>query len=160
MVLSNAFFYYAAGMVALSNPFGENFKGLFTAALGVFNFVFAYTLYKNVRVDKNLVFLLIGLVLTFISLAAPVQLEGNYITLFWAAETALLLWLSQKSGIRLMKLASVAIMGLMVISLVMDWEQIYFSSLTSALPVILNKGYITGIVALASVGYYHLSVKK
>ena len=62
--------------------------------LGVFNFAFAYLLYRNARVDKNLVFLLIGLVLTFISLAAPIQLHGNYITLFWAAETVLLLWLS------------------------------------------------------------------
>ena len=137
MVLSNAFFYYAAGMVALDNPYGENFKGLFTAAIGVFNFIFAYILYKNLRVDMKLVFLLIGLVLTFISLAAPVQLEGNYITLFWAAETALLLWLSQKSGIRLMKLASVIIMILMVISLVMDWGQIYFSNLSTS-----SSGYI------------------
>lgn len=151
LVLSNAFFYYAAGMVALNNPHGENFKGLFTAALGVFNFVFAYVLYKNLKVDKKLVFLLIGLVLTFISLAAPVQLEGNYITLFWAAEAALLLWLSQKSGIRLMKLASVIIMFLMVLSLVMDWEQIYFHTISSPLRIILNKGYITGTVALVSV---------
>ena len=151
MVLSNAFFYYAAGMVALDNDYGENFKGLFTAALGIFNFIFAYILYKNLKVDKKLVFLLIGLVLTFISLAAPVQLEGNYITLFWAAETALLLWLSQKSGIRLMKLGSLIIMSLMVISLLMDWEQIYFSQLSSPLTVILNKGYITGMFALASV---------
>ena len=160
MVLSNAFFYYAAGMVALDNPHGENYKGLFTAAIGVFNFIFAYILYKNLRVDKQLVFLLIGLVLTFISLAAPVQLEGNYITLFWAAETALLLWLSQKSGIRLMKLASVIIMFLMVISLVMDWEQIYFSPITSTLPVIFNKGYITGTVAFVSVALTIILLKK
>lgn len=152
MLLSNAFFYYAAGMVVLNNAYGEDFKGLFTAALGVFNFIFAYSLYKNVRVDKNLVFMLIGLVLTFISLAAPVQLEGNYITLFWAAETVLLLWLSQKSGIRLMKLASIVIMALMVISLVMDWEQIYFyNNSDRAIRIIFNKGYITGLFALASV---------
>ncbi|HMG89186.1 MAG TPA: DUF2339 domain-containing protein, partial [Chryseolinea sp.] len=47
MVLSNAFFYYAAGMAILAYPQGKDFKGLFTAALGVFNFVFAYILYKN-----------------------------------------------------------------------------------------------------------------
>ncbi|MBA4057218.1 MAG: DUF2339 domain-containing protein, partial [Marivirga sp.] len=152
MLLSNTFFYYAAGMVILHNPYGEDFKGLFTAGLGIFNFIFAYTLYKSVRVDKNLVYLLIGLVLTFISLAAPVQLDGNYITLFWAAETVLLLWLSQKSGIRLMKLTSVLIMGLMVISLVMDWEQIYFSLTNEGpLKIILNKGYITSLFALTSI---------
>ncbi len=152
LLLSNTFFYYAAGMIILDNPYSANFRGLFTAGLGVFNFIFAYTLYKNVRVDKNLVFLLIGLVLTFISLAAPVQLEGNYITLFWAAETVLLLWLSQKSGIRLMKLGSVAIMVLMVISLVMDWEQIYFYAISvEPMNILLNKGYITGLFALGSI---------
>ena len=149
MLLSNTFLYYAAGMVILNNEHGEMFKGLFTASLGIFNFVFAYLLYKNERVDKKLVFLLIGLVLTFISLAAPIQLEGNHITLFWSAEAVLLLWLSQKSGIKLMKIVSVIVMGLMIISLIMDWGQVYFDY-TQSLTVIFNKGYITSIVSLAS----------
>lgn len=151
ILLSNTFCYYAAGMAILNAPGAEMFKGLFTASLAVFNFVFAFSLYKSARVDKNLVFLLIGLVLTFISLAAPVQLEGNYITLFWAAETVLLFWLSQKSGIRLMKLASVVLMVLMVFSLVMDWGQIYNAGVPPLMNIMLNKGYITGIVSIASV---------
>lgn len=151
ILLSNTFCYYAAGMVILNAPGAAMFKGLFTASLAVFNFIFAYSLYKSARVDKNLVFLLIGLVLTFISLAAPVQLEGNYITLFWAAETVLLFWLSQKSGIRLMKLASVVLMVLMVFSLIMDWGQIYDAGVPPLMNILLNKGYITGFVSIASV---------
>lgn len=157
LLLSNTFFYYTVGMIILSHEDTERYRGLFTAALGIFNFVFAYLLYKNQRVDRNLIFLLIGLVLTFISLAAPVQLDGNYITLFWAAEAVLLLWLSQKSGIKLMKLASVIVNGLMLISLVMDWGNLYYDyySITT-LNIILNKAYITGIAAimsLAGTGY-------
>lgn len=151
LLLSNTSLYYAAGMFILSNPYGNELKGLFTALMGIFNFAFAYGLYKNQRVDRNLVFLLIGLVLTFLSLAAPVQLEGNYITLFWSAEAVLLLWLSQKSGIKLMKLASVVVMVLMWISLMMDWQQLYGNYGSSFLRIILNKGYITGMVSLASV---------
>ncbi len=151
ILLSNTFFYYGAGMYILSNTIGNDFRGLFTATLGIFNFVFAYLLYKNSRVDRNLVFMLIGLVLTFISLAAPVQLEGNYITLFWSAETVLVLWLSQKSGIRLMKLGSIALMILMLLSLVMDWGQIYLGYGPDHLRIILNKGYVTGIFAIASI---------
>lgn len=160
MLLSNTFLYYSAGMVILTNPFTESLRGLFTASVGVFNFIFAYTLYKKVKADRNLVFLLIGLVLTFITLAAPVQLKGNYITLFWAAETVLLLWLSQQSGIRLMKLASLIIMALMVISLVMDWSIIYQSD--AVLQVVINKGYITSLFALASIGitFYLLRHEK
>jgi uncharacterized membrane protein len=152
MLLSNTFLYFAAGLYTLDNPAGMDFRGLFTAVLAIFNFAFAYFLYRNARVDRNLVFLLIGLVLTFISLAAPIQLNGNYITLFWAAEAVLLLWLSQKSGIRLMKVSSIVVTGLMIISLFMDWEQIYGFGYASETPlmVILNKGYITGIVSIAS----------
>jgi uncharacterized membrane protein len=150
LLLSNTFLYYAAGMFILNTESVGIFKGLFTAFIGIFNFIFAFLLFRNTRVDRNLVFMLIGLVLTFISLAAPIQLEGNYITLFWAAETVLLLWLSQHSGIRLMKIASVVVMGLMWISLAMDWRNIYLTTDTH-LTVIFNKGYITSLVALISI---------
>ncbi|HEX6225043.1 MAG TPA: DUF2339 domain-containing protein, partial [Chryseolinea sp.] len=150
LLISNTFLYFAAGMALLNNDIGENYRGLFTAALAAFNFIFAYTLHKSGRVDKNLVFLLIGLVLTFISLAAPIQLEGNYITLFWSAEAVLLLWLSQKSGIRLMKLASVVITALMVISLLMDWNQLYQEG-HQELNIVFNKAYITSLFSLAAI---------
>ncbi|MCD9018531.1 DUF2339 domain-containing protein [Parachryseolinea silvisoli] len=161
LLLSNTFLYYTAGMIILNQAPASDFRGLFTATLAIFNFIFAYSLYKNTRVDRNLVFLLIGLVLTFISLAAPVQLEGNYITLFWAAEGVLLLWLSQKSGIRLMKVGSVLVMILMGCSLVMDWEQLYVQT-ADYMPVVLNKAYITSVVSLISIALtvYFLRFEK
>lgn len=160
LLLSNTFLYYAVGMYILNNSFGEDLKGLFTVLLGAFNFIFAFSLFKNTNIDRNLIFLLIGLVLTFISLAAPVQLEGNYITLFWSAESVLLLWMSQKSGIRLMKLASVLLMGLMGISLIMDWDQIYIQEVYSDLTIIFNKGYITGLFVTTSILLTILLLKK
>ena len=86
ILLSNTFLYYSAGMVILSEIQGGFYQGLFTVCVALFNFVFAFVLYKNRNVDRNLIYLLIGLVITFISLAVPVQLEGNYITMFWALE--------------------------------------------------------------------------
>lgn len=150
LLLSNTFFYYSAGMYILSYDFGFAYRGLFTILLAVFNFGFAFSLYKNQKVDRNLVFLLIGLVLTFISLAAPVQLEGNYITMFWSAEAVLLLWLSQKSGIKLMKIGSIIMNVLMLISLLMDWGQLYFDYSYKTMNVVFNKAYITGLFSLAS----------
>jgi len=112
-------------------------------------------LYKRQGIDRNLVFLLIGLVLSFVSLAAPVQLHGHYITLFWSAEAVLLLWLSQKSGIKLMKLASIIVMTLMFFSLLMDWSRVYSLIEISGgglktLDIIINKGFMTGIVSVIS----------
>ncbi|WP_066506084.1 DUF2339 domain-containing protein [Rufibacter sp. DG15C] len=146
VLLSNSFLYYAAGMYILTYLGRGQYQGLFTILLAVFNFVFAFALYRRQQVDRNLVYLLIGLVLTFVSLTAPVQLEGNYITLFWALEAVLLLWLFQRSGIQLLKSASVLVLGLMVVSLAMDWMG-YTITRTQLSPLI-NKLFITGEVAV------------
>lgn len=150
ILLSNSALYFAAGMSILHYINNGMYQGLFTALLAVFNFGFAFPLYKKQTIDRNLVFLLIGLVLTFLSLAAPVQLDGNYITMFWSAEAVLLLWLAQKSQIKLIKIASVVVLGLMVFSLLMDWSQLYQNHIT-VLSVIINKAFITSCVSLVSV---------
>jgi uncharacterized membrane protein len=159
MLLSNTFLYFSAGMTVLDNSIGQKYQGLFTALLAVFNFIFAYSLYRNKNVDRNLVYMLIGLVLTFVSLAAPIQLEGNYITLFWAAEAVVLFWLYQKSQIRLMQIASFMVILLMCGSLVIDWKQIYLEGET-ALSIILNKGYVTSIVAIISLTLLNLLLRR
>lgn len=149
ILLSNTSLYYAAGMYVLHYLAGGKFQGLFTLLLAVFNYVFAYTLYRSQRADRNLVYLLIGLVLTFLSLTAPVQLQGNYITLFWALEAVLLLWLAQKSGIQLMKTASAVVLSLMAMSLLMDWFE-YNAIHEPPLRMVLNRYFITGLVALGA----------
>lgn len=151
ILLSNTFLYYSAGMVILAEIRGGLYQGLFTVCVAVFNCIFAFVLYKNRNVDRNLIYLLIGLVITFISLAVPVQLEGNYITMFWALEAVLLLWLSQKSGLKLVAVSSVLVTGLMLISLVMDWRNIYTAdAVAHPLPVLLNKAFITSLIAIIS----------
>jgi uncharacterized membrane protein len=152
ILLSNTFLYFTAGMLILAPIAGGLYRGIFTVAIAVFNFGFAYALYRNQKADRNLIYLLIGLVVTFISLAVPIQLEGNYITMFWALEAVLLLWLAQKSGIRLVAFGSVVVMALMLVSLAWDWVAVYLAYQPKAanLPVLLNKGFITSLMALVS----------
>lgn len=161
ILLSNSFAFFAAGLYILHHSAPE-WKGIFTAIIAFFNFIFAFSLYKKSEIDKNLVFLLIGLVLSFVSLIAPIQLKGNYITLFWATESVILLWMWQKTEIKLIRLASVAIIGIMLISLSMDWNKIYFqySEKDSIMQVIANKGFITGFAVLASLLFSIFLLKK
>ncbi|MEQ1733332.1 MAG: DUF2339 domain-containing protein [Bacteroidia bacterium] len=148
ILASNTFLFYAAGMVILSHYHPE-FKGVFTTVLGILNFVYAWVLYKKFGLDKTAVYLLIGLTLTFVTLAIPVQFNGNYITLFWGGEAVLLMWLAQKSQINSYRFGSVVVHGLMAISLIMDWEDIYTNAVM--LTVIANPAFITGLFATASV---------
>lgn len=160
VLVSNSFLYYAAGMVILEE-YQPELKGLFTACLAIFNFVFAILLYQRKKVDANLVYLLIGLVLTYVSLIAPVQLKGNYITLFWAAEGVLLLWLAQMSKLKILNVSSIIVLILMLGSLVMDWEQLYGSTDTETImPVIFNKAFVTGIVSFAALVITILLTKR
>ncbi|MFC5271652.1 DUF2339 domain-containing protein [Adhaeribacter terreus] len=151
ILLSNTFLFYSAGMAILHDVQQGDFQGLFTVAVAVFNFTFAFLLFRSRQVDRNLVYLLIGMVITFISLAIPVQLEGNYITMFWALEAVLLLWFAQKAGIKLAVISSVIITGLMLVSLAMDWVNIY-QKIPAGVTynVLLNKGFITGAICVLS----------
>jgi uncharacterized membrane protein len=159
ILISNTFLYYSAGMFILKGIHGGLYQGLFTILIAAFNFIFAYVLYKNKKVDSNLVYLLIGLVLTFVTLSAPIQLEGNYITLFWAAEAVLLLWLSQKSGIKLMRTGSFIITFLMVVSLLLDWEKAY-GAFDGILPLFINKAFAATCMVVASISATIFLLKK
>lgn len=151
LLLSNTSFYYAAGMLILANVDKGTYQGMFTVAMAVVNFIFAFFLFRRESVDRNLIYLLIGLLITFISMAVPVQLEGNYITMFWALEAVLLLWFAQKSGLTLVAKGSVIVTGLMLVSLLIDWINVYdHSALTHPLTVLLNQEFITGMIAVVS----------
>jgi uncharacterized membrane protein len=163
ILLSNTFLYYTAGMIILEHINNGMFQGLFTASIAIFNFIFAYSLYRNQHADRNLIYLLIGLTLSFLSLAAPVQLDGNHITLFWAAEAVLLLWLYQRSGLKLMQYASAIVFVLMTASLLMDWEQVYsggrYTQRGHMWPL-LNQGFITGAVCIAALVIINRLLKR
>lgn len=146
ILISNTFLFYGAGMQILHHYHPE-LKGFFSLLMALFNLVCSWLLYKKLKSDNKLVYLMIGLTLTFITLVAPVQLQGNYITIFWALEAALLIWLAQKSGIALYRFASSLITILMCFSLFMDWAQVYTSYHETSLAVLLNKGFITGFVS-------------
>ncbi|MBX3256683.1 MAG: DUF2339 domain-containing protein [Chitinophagaceae bacterium] len=142
ILLANTCLYFSAGLYLITQAGASDYKGVFSAGMGVFNLVLSYILFRSKKVDTNVLYLLIGITLTFISLTAPLQLKGNYITLFWASEAVLLYWLFQKSRIGLMLLSSGIVWVAMLVSLVMDWMNIYGNS-TIVQAIVVNKGFIT-----------------
>jgi len=163
ILLSNTAIYFASGLYLLTYMQQEQYRGLFSAAMGVLNLVMSYILLKNKKVDTNILYLLIGITITFISLTAPIQLHGNNITLFWASEAVLLYWLYQKSDIGLMRYTALIIWAVMLVSLLMDIVEFYYSYVSydrNAYPhvqtIIANKGFIT--LFYSAITTYALSV--
>jgi len=159
ILLSVNLFFYSSGLYLLQQWNGESYKGLFTASLGITNLALAYLFFKRSKADKNFIYLLIAITLTFISLTAPVQLKGHYITLFWAAEIVALLWLYQKSFINLFKISVLLVTVLMLVSLLWDWTEIYGWN-NGVFPIIINKGFITGIFSASSLLACYFLLRK
>jgi uncharacterized membrane protein len=159
ILLLNTALYFAAGLYFIGQMKADQYRGLFSAAMGIFNLGASFLLFRNQKADKNILYLLIGLTLTFISLTAPMQLHGNYITLFWASEAVLLYWLFQRSGIKIIKLSAGIVWVAMLVSLIMDWMNIY-DDRSAPLPVVFNKGFITTVYAAISCYCMFLLRKK
>ncbi|MEK7226173.1 MAG: DUF2339 domain-containing protein, partial [Bacteroidota bacterium] len=153
------FLYYAAGMILLEHWGNGKYQGLFTALTGLFNLFLTAVFYRKKETDKNFVLLLMGLSVTFISLAAPVQFKSNYITLFWAAEAVILLMIAQQSKIKLLKVASLIMALLAIAGLTVNFATVYYGD-KSPIPVIMNKGFITALCTAIALLIYHLKLKK
>lgn len=158
IIIANTLIYFGLGIGIIDN-WQPQYKGFFTVALALYNLVYAIFLYRKFGLDKDAVYLLLGLTLTFVTLAIPIQFEGNYITLFWAGEAVLLFWLAQKSKISTFKLGAIVVQVLMIGSLIMDWEKYYSGNVIELRPF-LNRVFITGIVSLSSLIFTYFLLKK
>ena len=156
ILIANTFIFFGIGMLILKD-LESNFTGLFTLLLAVYNVAYATILYKKFGLDKNAIYILIGLALTFVTLTIPIQFNGNQITLFWAAEVVLLFWLSKKSKIASFKLGAIVVQVLSIISLLLDWRLYAYSE---ELSVIFNPLFIAGFVVSISLFLTYWLLKK
>ncbi len=123
-------------------------KGLVTIIIAAINAIVMVALFRKSEIDRNLIYLIIGVVMTFVNLAIPIQMDGYVITMFWAVEMAVLLWLWQKSQIQIFRIGFLIVAGLVVFSYLMDIAHNYVPTET-AMPIILNSIFITGLVVIA-----------
>ncbi len=153
--------YYAAGIVLLRQWNDGAYQGLFTLSIGIINLLLAWYVYKNGKADRNLLFLLIGLTFSFITLTIPIQLHGHAITLFWSAEFVLLYWLAVYSEIRLFKYSSAIVCALTLISLLIDWDKASTSAGPGLLVIFNNlQGIVTNITVIAAFAVYGVLLRK
>jgi len=158
LLLSNTFIFFSLG-VTIMDFWEVPFKGLFTLSLALYNLVFAIILYRKFKLERTAVFLLFGITLTFITLTIPIQFEGNHITLFWAAEAVLLLWLAYKSKIHTFRLGAVIVQLLALFSLFMDWI-ITYEQTSIYNDSKFNIVFISGIAVVLSLALCYLIARR
>lgn len=121
LLLSNAFIFYGLGYTLLQRGMADNKAGLFTAANAAIHALVGFLIYTRKLADRSLFYLAGGLALLFITIAVPVQLNGNWVTLLWIGEACLLFWIGRNRNDLVYEYLSVPLFLLSLLSLMDDW---------------------------------------
>ena len=161
LLLANSFIFYGIGYAILYNhKTGEQLLGLFTLGNAIVHFIVSAVIYWQKLADRNLFYLISGLVLVFITIAIPVQLDGNWVTLLWAGEAALMFWIGRMKRAHIYEILSYLLMVLAFLSIVHDWTTVY-NIYDPAYPEtritpLLNINFLTSLLLIAAFGFINI----
>lgn len=150
LILANSTIFFALGCYILTRPDGHSeYLGLFAVINAGIHLAFAAVADRIQKVPSDIVYLCAALVLTFITIAIPLEFNGNIVTIFWSAEAFALFLIGRKKGIALFELASYPVIAFASLSLLVLWLQVYADHYVgfpgTAYPVILNPSFVAGL---------------
>ncbi len=171
MILLNSAIFYGFSYACLDgNTTGRDFVGLFTLGTAFSHFLVSVIIFKSKLADRKLFYLSAGMVLVFITIAIPVQLDGTWVTLLWGAECAILFWIGRTKSVIIYERLAYPVMFIALGSLANDWTEFYTQqwgyfymkdSEDLRIPF-LNITFLTSIIIIASFSfiYYFNQLEK
>lgn len=154
-----------------SSP-GTNYLGVIIIGMALVNAlcIVITTRSKAISIDKNFVYTLLAITIGLVSLAIPVQLSKVYITVVWAIEMSVLLWIWTRTKANLFRVGAMLLGGFTVLSYLMDITSFIptyqyneveeKSSLINLLPIVINQYTLTGIVILGAFFFLYTVLGK
>lgn len=123
LLLSNAFLFYGFGYAILDSRIEtDHLLGAFTLANAAVHLVISLIIRRLKLADKALFYLVLGLVIAFITIAIPVQLDGNWVTLLWTAEAVLVFFVGRTQQRTSYEQLGILLSILAFFSLLHDWS--------------------------------------
>ncbi len=157
LILMNSFIFYGIGYSILGRAGLESWHGLFTVGNAAIHFAFAQTISRLKLFPNDLVYLLTALVIIFATISIPVQLDGNFVTLIWTVEAAVLFWIGRTKQIPLFEYFSIPIMILASISLLHDWFEAEaardFVEFAANQSPLFNGNFVASLLFAAAFGF-------
>ncbi len=148
LVVTNSFVYYGAGYALLNgHEGGQKLLGVFTLANALLHFAVSVVVFYQKLADRSLFYLIAGMVLVFVTIAIPVQLDGNWVTFLWATEAALLFWIGRSQRVSIYEVLSYPLMVLTFFSIIHDWGKYNWGA---DIPPIFNISFLTSALVTAS----------
>jgi len=158
MLLLNSFMFFGIGYSILNHDtIGNQLQGVFALGNAILHFVVGLIIYRKKLANKNLFYFVIALVLAFITIAVPIQLDGNWVTLFWVVEAALLFWVARTKQIATYERISYILILLAFGSILLDWYEAYEQSQFlydgKRLPSIFNVHFLSSMLFITAFSF-------
>lgn len=99
--------------------------------------------------DPAFGYLMIGKAISFVTIAAGVSFDGNFMALFWATEAVVLLLIGQKTNLKILKNTSMMLNIITLGGLIREWAMGYYTE-TERLTPFANGTFFTGLFVIAS----------
>ncbi len=165
LMLANSFIFYGIGYIILNdNETGEKLLGLFTLANAIVHFIVGTVIYRQRLSDKNLLYFVSGLVLVFITIAIPVQLDGSWVTILWAGEAALLFWIGRTKDVPFYEKLSYSLIILAFMSILHDWATVYNSynpeQPDTRITPLFNVNFLSSLIVTGAFGFINFLNRK
>ena len=95
LVLSNGIAYFVE-LYYILMPFAGSLPGLLPLALGCVYIAYSYSALTRCREDRSLILSYVGLAVIFVTITIPIQLKYSWVTISWAIESLVLIWMGFK----------------------------------------------------------------
>ena len=157
LLLANSFIFYKLAYSLLDGQVAyKPLLGLFTVMNAFIHLYVSRLIIKQKDADKNIYYLFVGLFLTFITIAIPVQLKGSWITIFWICESAILLWIGRTKKVDFYEKMSYPILIISFLSLLSRWNMGYnsyfFPEIPNPVTPIFNVYFLTSLLYIIVIG--------
>ncbi len=154
MLLLNSFTYFALGYLSIDDhQDGSLYLGLFTTFNAALHFIACLVIYIKKDQYKDVFYFVAGLVIVFLTIAVPVQLDGNWVTLIWAAEAVMMFYLGRIKTLPIYEKISYPIILIAFTSLLQDWNT-YYNFIeytdTESHPFLFNIQFLTSLLVIAA----------
>jgi uncharacterized membrane protein len=166
-LLINSFIFYGIGYSILKgHQPGDKLLGLFTVANAIIHLIVSAVIYRNKLADRNLFYLVSGLFIVFITIAVPVQFDGNWVTLLWISQAGLLFYIGRTKDAPVYEYIAYPLILLSFLSICQEWGNMVFNSLSKdqlhhVIPFV-NIQFCTSVLYIGILGlilYLYLSKK-
>ncbi|HEX6648313.1 MAG TPA: DUF2339 domain-containing protein [Pyrinomonadaceae bacterium] len=145
LLVVNPFVFFAT-TYQLLNPTHHDWMGVFAIGMALLYAGAAKVLMNRSSANRREILLLIAIALTFVTVAIPIQLRSNWITLAWAIEGLAILWAALEVRSLRLRAHAFVLFGLAFFKLVL-WDTPY-GFRPKFIPV-FNRYFLTSLAVIA-----------